>query len=677
MVGEPLTVLGACHHDCPDTCAWEVTVSKGVATRLRGSGSHPVTRGSLCPKVNRYLDRVYHPDRVLTPLRRVGPKGSGEFEAISWDDAIALMADRIRSRMDAGCPESILQFSFAGTQGLVQMGTTIDRLFDLIGAADIRRELCGVTAFRGAARVLGTPFSIDPESMRHARTIVLWGTDTRMTNRHLWATVEAARHAGATVIVIDPVRTETARAADVHLAVRPGTDTALVLGLIRVLDREDLLDRTWIAEHTTGWAALQESAQSWTPEQTEAECGLPDGTVEWLARLLATQTPTALRTLVGPEHRRGGEEILRAITMLAAVLGAWREVGGGLARSTAAWADAALAKTPRVPRRKFNMARLGEVLIGADPDWSIDTLVVHNCNPAVVLPAQQKVLEGLSREDLFTVVIDQFITDTASFADLVLPATTQIEQLDLVPSWGHLYLALNQPAITPRGESLPNSEIARRLGRALGLDDPLLERSDEQVIRDALASGHPLLDGITYESLVEHGWQRLAVPADARLYVDDIPGVSGGAMRLGALEPIENSGAAGETQPYPLTLISRKQVRTFLNSHYGGFADHLPPSGEPMLQIHAEDAQARDIRNGDRVRVSNDQGELTLGVQISDQMQPGLVAIPFGWWNSSTPQRRSVNLLTNAAVREDDRGSAYFHDTYVEVERCELTGLQD
>lgn len=667
MAGEPLSVLGACHHDCPDTCAWEVTVEDGVATRLRGSPSHPVTRGSLCPKVNRYLDRVYHPDRVLTPLRRVGAKGSRDFEEITWGDAIEIIARRVRERLDQGRPESIVQFSFAGTQGLVQMGETIDRLFDLIGATDIRRELCGVSAFRGAARVLGTPYSIDPESMRQARTIVLWGTDTRMTNRHLWPTIEAARHAGATIIAIDPIRTETARAADVHLQPRPGTDVALVLGIVHVLDRDGLIDAEWIDERTSGWAELAASASEWTPERADEMCGLPDGTVAWLAPLLATQTPTAFRTLIGPEHRRGGEEILRAVTMLAAALGSWQNFGGGLARSTAAWPETALAGTPRIPRPAFNMARLGEVLTEEDP--FADTLVVHNCNPAVIVPDQNRVIDGLSREDLFTVVIDQFITDTAAYADIVLPATTQVEQLDLAPSWGHMYLALNRPAIEPRGQALPNSEIARRLGAALGLEDEWLYRSDEQVIRDALASGHPLLEGITYESLSERGWQRLAVPAGARLYIDEIPGVANERMRLGALD-VEAAAAAHspEVDPrYPLTLISRKQVRTFLNSQYGGFADHRPPVGEPLLQIHAEDAHARGIRAGDRVDVRNERGELTLTAQISDQLQPGLVAIPFGWWNDSTPQGRSVNALTNAAVGRGDRGSAYFHDTYVEV----------
>lgn len=662
--GAPLTVLGACHHDCPDTCAWEVTVVEGRATRLRGQSGHPVTRGSLCPKVNRYLDRVYHPDRVLTPLRRVGPKGAAEFEPISWAEAIEAVAEEVRARLRSGHPGSILQYSFAGTQGLVQMGTTIDRLFDLIGACDIRRELCGFTASTGAASVMGTPYSIDPESIRHARTIVLWGTDTRITNRHLWPSIEAAREAGASIIAIDPVRTETARAADLHLQVRPGTDVALVLGLVHVLDLDRLVDQAWIDQHTEGWAELRASARVWDPERASYVCGVSAEAITHLAHRLATHTPAALRTLIGPEHREGGHEILRAVTMLAAVLGGWREVGGGLARSTSAWPAAALAATPRIPRPQVNMARLGEVLV----DGQVDMLVVHNCNPAVMVPDQNRVIDGLMRDELFTVVIEQFITDTAAYADIVLPSTTQIEQLDLVPSWGHFYLSLNQPAIAPLGEALSNSEIARRLGRALDLKDDLLYRSDEEVIRDALGSGHPLLEGITYESLVESGWQRINVSPESRLYADPIDGVSTQTLRLGALVP-SIQVAPSAVDEYPLNLISRKQNRAFLNSHYGGFDEHFPPVGEPLVQIHARDAASRDIVTGDRVRVFNERGELTLTAQVSDQMQPGLVAIPFGWWHSSTAEGRAVNALTNPTVRDDDRGSAYFHDTFVEIAR--------
>ena len=665
-------VRGACHHDCPDTCAWEVTVRAGVAVDLRGSTDHPVTQGTLCPKVNRFLDRVYHQERLLNPLRRVGPKGSGEFEPITWPEALSAIADRLRPLMAAGTPESILQFSFAGTQGVVQMGVMLDRLFDRIGASDIRRDLCGATAWEGAASVLGTPMGVDPQSLAHSQTIVLWGTNTRITNRHLWPTIEQARANGAVVIAVDPVRTDTARHADVHIQPRPGTDVALVLALVHILDRDGLVDPGWLEDHTTGWTDLQASARTWSPDRASAVTGVSPEQITWLAHRMATGRPTGIRTLIGMEHRENGREIVRAVTMLPAVLGTWRDVGGGLARSTQVWQLSALAMPERPARREVNMARLGEVLTAPrESDPHITALFVHNCNPAVILPDQNRVIDGLARSDLFTVVIEQFLTDTARYADIILPATTQIEHLDLAPAWGHFFLALNRPAITPVGQALPNSEIARRLAAALGIDDPLLAMSDEAVVRSLLASGHPFLAGITYEYLVEHGFARLAVPANLRPHVDPLPGLPVTRMRLGALDASSGTetpnGDSSLTSTYPLALITRKQHVAFLNTSYGGFASHQPHRGEPVVQVHPDDARHRDISDGSQVRVYNDRGSLTVTAQLSDDLQPGLVALPFGWWNASTPEGRAANALTNARVAADDRGSAYFHDTLVEI----------
>ena len=671
-VPEQLTVLGACHHDCPDTCAWEVTVEDGVAVRLRGSSTHPFTRGALCPKVNRFIDRVYDPERLLHPLRRTGPKGSGEFERITWDEAIAEVAGRMRGLIESGGAEGILQFGSAGTQGALQMGVALNRLFDVLGASDIRGEICGTTSRMGAADVLGVPLSADPESIRHARTIVLWGTNPRITNRHLWPFIEEARAAGAHVTLVDPVRTETAKSVDEHLQVRPGSDVALVLGLVHVLERDALLDAEWLGARTTGAAELLASARDWTPARAAEATGVDARSIEALAHRMATQGPTLVRALIGSEHRENGLEIARAVAMLPAVLGSWREVGGGLARSTSSWPGLALNEPQRPQRRLVNMARLGQVLTVPGPDDpTVELLFVHNANPAGILPDQNRVIAGLQREDLFTVVVEQFLTDTAAYADLVLPATTQLEHLDLMDSWGHLYLALNQPAIDPLGEALPNSELARRLAAALGLADPVLVRSDEDLIRDLLASSHPFLDGITYERLAAEGWARLAVPEGARPHVDPLPGAPVTTMRLGALEHRPGRETADGRSPlgdrYPLALISRKQHNKFLNSSYGGHTGHHPSGGRPTLQIHPADAAARGLTSGDDVRVHNDRGSLTLVAEVSDDLQPGLVAIPFGWWHRSTPEGRAVNALTNAAVADDDRGSAFFHDTLVEV----------
>jgi anaerobic selenocysteine-containing dehydrogenase len=456
--------------------------------------------------------------------------------------------------------------------------------------------------------------------------------------------------------------------------VRPGSDVALVLGLVHVLERDGLVDADWIAGHTSGWEDLRRSAAPWDPVRTAEATGLDPERIEWLAHRMATEGPTGIRSLIGPEHREHGQEILRAIAMLPAVLGSWREVGGGLARSSQVWHEVALAVEDRPVRRTVNMSRLGEVL--AEPgalDPPIELLVVHNSNPAVILPDQNRVVAGLEREDLFTVVVEQFLTDTARYADVVLPATTQIEQLDLAISWGHLYLALNQPAIAPRGEALPNTEIARRLATALRLDDPRLHAGDEELVRELLGTGHPFLEGITFERLAAEGWARLAVPDGARPHVDPIPDVPTTPMRLGRLEHVVGRETP-EGDPllagrFPLALVSRKQHPKFLNAQYAGFPAHLPSSGAPALQVHPVDAARRGIGSGDVVRVHNDRGELTLVAEVTEDLQPGLVAIPFGWWHRSSPEGRAVNALTNPTVAESDRGSAFFHDTLVEVVR--------
>jgi len=681
-------VRGACHHDCPDTCAWIATVEDGRATHLRGDPDHPFTAGELCPKVNRYLDRVYHPDRLLTPLRRVpgSTKGDPAFEPIGWDEAIDLVAGRLADAVAAHGPETVLPYAFAGTQGLVQMGMMADRVFDALGATRLHRHLCGVTAWLGAADVHGLPDGMDPEDLRHSRTILLWGTNTLVTNRHLWPTLEAARADGATVVAVDPIRTTTAERVDHHVQPRPGTDVALVLGMVHVLERDGHIDHDFVDRYATGADELLASARPFDPEATEAATGVPAATVEWLATTFATGRPAAVRVLVGLEHRQHGQEAHRALAMLPAVTGAWREVGGGLCRSTQQYFDRVLvdpvsrrvgAERPRV----VNMAALGEVLAGThrgEPlDPPITALVVHNCNPATIVPDQNAVLDGLARDDLFTVVLEQFMTDTARYADVVLPATAQVEHLDLMNSWGHLYLSLNRPAIAPVGDCLPNTEVFRRLAASMGLDGPGLADDDETMVRQLLDSDHPWLDGIDLERLDAEGWVRLQLPVGYRPPLDGPIETPDGRLRLGALDPTpgdETPDGVRLADPeraarYPLGLMTRKQHARFLNSHYGGFTAHHPrsPAADgaapgPVLDVHPVDAAARGVVDGDLVRVFNDRGSMELPAAVVDRVQPGLVAVPFGWWG------RGVNALTNPAVGRHI-GSAAFHDTLVQVER--------
>ncbi len=644
-------------------------MSNGRAVSLRGNTEHPTTRGQLCPKVNRYLERVHHPDRILQPLARSGPKGSGSFEPIGWNEAMARIADRMAVLRDAGRTEAILPYSFDGTQGVIQKGVLSDRFFALLGTSDVHRHLCGVTAWLGAADVSGAPFGIDPLELSHARTIVLWGTNTYHTNRHLWPVIEEARAKGACIVVVDPVHTPTARRADEYLQLKPGSDVALVLGLIGVLRRDGLLDQEWIANHTRGWDELVASVDSVTLEGISDETGIAVERIEWLARQFATQRPAAVRSLVGPEHRGNGRDIMRAIALLPAVTGAWRDVGGGLARSTQIYFETAL-NSPTPPtsdgqRRRFNMADLGAVLTDKDLDPPIELLFVHNSNPAVICPDQNRVIDGLRREDLFTVVSEQFMTDTARYADLVLPATTQLEHLDLGIAWGHLFLSLNQPAIEPLGEARPNTEVFRRLARSLGLDDPLFTRTDEELIRGLLDSDHPWMRGITYERLEQRTWLRLGVPEGFRPNVDALPATEHGRLELGALaHRPSRAGQVGQ-----LMLLSRKQHLRFLNANYGGFTDHFPDPPQPRIELHPDDAAARGIDGGDLVQVSNERGTLTIEAVISSDLQPGLASMAFGWWNRHTPQARSVNALSNPTTPADGRGSAAFHDTWVFVQR--------
>ncbi len=670
---DELVVRGSCHHDCPDSCVWDVSVVDGKAVRLRGNSDHPTTQGQLCPKVNRLLDRVYHPDRLTVPLRRVGPKGSGEYEPIGWDEALGTIARRFSEVIASSGGEAILQYSLDGTQGLIQKGIMADRFFNTIGASDIRRHLCGVTAWLGAAEVSGLPFGIDPEDLALSKTIILWGTNTQLTNRHLWPVIEQARNNGATVTVIDPIRTATAQRADEFLQIRPGTDVALVLAMIHVLDRDDLLDPQWLGDHTTGSEELRASAAQMPPAEAAEITGIAAERIEKLALAYATARPSAIRTLVGPEHREHGQEIMRAIALLPAVAGTWRDHGGGLARSTQVYFEEALNLPDELdpPRRKFNMARLGAVLNDTSLAPPIEALLVHNCNPAVVCPDQSAVVAGLERDDLFTVVIEQFMTDTARYGDIVLPSTTQIEHADLGLAWGHLYLALNEAAIEPVGEALPNTEIFRRLAAAMGLDQPSLRDSDETMIRLLLDSDHEWLEGISYEGLVENTWQRLNVDPGHRPNVDSVANTADQRLHLGALSyaaGAETPGAGGHSR-FPLALISRKQHVKFLNANYGGFDKHLPSEAEPLLQIHEVDAQDRGLATGDTVRIFNDRGSLTLTCTIDDDVQPGVVAIPFGWWHRHAPEQRTVNVLTNPTVAPNDIGSPAFHDTLVQVVR--------
>ncbi|MFN0026939.1 MAG: molybdopterin-dependent oxidoreductase [Acidimicrobiales bacterium] len=686
MTDATRTVLGTCHHDCPDSCGWVVTVEGERAVKLRGNPDHPFSQGELCPKVNRFLDRVYSPDRLLHPLRRVGAKGEGRFEPISWDDALAEIAAEWTERIARHGGETLLGYYDAGTQGLIQMTSLDRRLFAALGASQLDATICGSTARTGVALTNGTGLGPDPMDIVQSRFIVLWGTNTRLTNRHLWPFIEQARSNGATVVVIDPLRTITADAADWFIQPLPGTDAALALAMMHVIVGENLVDRTWVEAHTVGYEDLVGRVAAWTPARAAAVCGLEAAEIERLARAYAGTRPAVIRTLIGAEHHEQGAELFRAMACLPALVGAWRDLGGGLIRSSGSWIDDILVGiegpggAEAWTTRHINMGRIGHALTDPQLAPPLTALYVWNANPLLSAPSAQLTRRGLQRPDLFTVVHEQFLTDTARYADIVLPATTQLEQIDVVPAWGHLYVGWNEAAIAPLGEARSNTEVFRNLAAALGRTEPWLFDDDLSLIDQRLAGGHPRLAAINAASLRQAGFLRLAVDEPLLPFADGgFPTPSGkvelraeGLVALG-LDPLPTFTPARESlggdvslaARHPLQLMTPKTHPGFLNTSYSVSPRHAPDSG-PFVEVDPFDAAARGLSDGEQVRVFNDRGELVLPLRFSGRVRPGVVAIPFGWWERQHGGGPAVNVLTND-TECDLGGGVAFSDTLVEI----------
>ena len=677
--GELTIVRGACGHDCPDTCAWVVEARNGKAERLYGNPEHPFTRGTLCAKVNHYLERVYHPDRVLFPLKRIGVKGSGQFVRTTWDEALADIASRWNSLIAESGAESILPFSFAGNQGLIQMASLDQRLFGLLGCSKLERALCGEVAGQGLTATNGSGFGVDPEELIHSRFIVLWGTNTVVTNLHLWPIITEARRRGAKIVVIDPVRTRTAEQADWHLALKPASDGALALAMMHVIIRDNLVDHDYVEQYAVGFPQLADRVKTLTPEVAAAVTGLSAEEIERFAHAYATSKPSLIRLLIGLEHHRNGAMMFRTIACLPVLTGAWRDRGGGLARSTGALQYSTLniqgllmPEKDQPGVRSLNMRNLGDDLCSRELDPPIRSLCVYNCNPAVSIPNQPRIVEGLKREDLFTVVHDLFVTETARFADYVLPATSQIESLDIVPAWGHHYLTLNRPAIEPVGESVSNTEFFRRLAKALGRNEPWLYESDESLLRSSLASGHPWLEGITYERLWDEGFARLNHERDWRPFAQGrFPTRSGKAELFSdtllekGFDPLPAVGEVRRASGTQLQLITGKTLH-FLNSSYSHVERHRRREGVLFVAMNGRDAQSRGISDGQRVEVSNSLGTVEALCRISDSVATGVVWMPFGGLKDASDRPFSANTLTTAEATDWGGGGA-FYDTLVEI----------
>jgi anaerobic selenocysteine-containing dehydrogenase len=662
-------------------------VTDGVAVKLRGNQDHPYSQGELCPKVNRFLDRVYSPDRILTPLRRVGAKGAGQFEPVSWDDALATVADNLHRVIDTYGAEAVLPYSSAGNQSLLSVMGLDGRFFHHMGATRLVRALCGPTVGAGITMTNGTGKTLDPLELRHSKLIILWATNTRLTNRHLWPTIEAARKSGARVVVIDQLRTITADSADEFIQPLPGTDVALMLGMMHVLIRDRLTDDEWIAAHTLGFAELAAHVATWTPERAADVCGLSPDVVERLAHAYGTIRPVAIRTLIGAEHHTNGAMFFRTLAALPALVGAWRDIGGGLSRSVGVdqgkgVIDEAAVTRPdllagRTPRW-LNMSRLGADLTDESLDPPVKAIVVWNANPVVTVPNSDAIRRGFARDDLFTVVHEQFLTDTARYADIVLPATTQIESRDVVQAWGHLWLGWNEAAIAPRGESCNNTELFRRLAGAMGYTEPALFDDDDAILSQALGSKEAV------DELETAGWRRVPYPEDGRPFGSGQFPTASGRVELVSealttmghpslptfVPPLESPlGDPARFARFPLQLLAPKHHGRFLNSSYSPLPKHGPAEGVPFVELDATDAARRGLADGDLAEVFNDRSSVTLPVRVAGRVRPGVVAIPFGWWASQHPDGRAANALTNDTLTDWGGGVAYF-DTLVEVRKA-------
>ena len=681
-------VRGACPHDCPDTCAMLVTVESGRAVRVAGDPDHPFTRGFLCAKVNRYVERTYQQDRVLHPMRRVGPKGSGRFERTTWDSALAEIAERlndIRSSSDGA--QAILPYSYAGTMGMVQGSSMDRRLFHRIGASMLDRTICSMAGTVGMRMTVGANAGADPEGIPSSDLILLWGTNTLTANPHLWPFVLEARARGAKVIAIDPIQTRTAVQCDEWIGIRPGTDAALALGMMHVLFGLRLEDAAYIRAHTIGIDQLRDRVNEYSPERVSTITGVPVETIVSLGERYARSRAAFIRVNYGLQRHRGGGMAVRTIACLPALTGHWRRAGGGVQLSSSAnfTFDKRALERPDLspPVRTINMIRLGEALttrdagVGGPP---VRALVVYNSNPAAVAPDRNAVLRGMAREDLFTVVLEHFQTDTADYADILLPATTQLEHWDVHLSYGHHYVTLNQPSIEPLGEALPNSEIFRRLAARMGLDEPMFRDDDVTLIRQALGGSRGRLEGITFETLLEKGWVRLNLPKPYLPYADGGFTTPSGKCELYSqrmadmgLDPLpaftppyefpEEVPALAER--YPLTLIS-SPAHQFLNSTFVNVESLRRAANEPECLLHPVDAERRGIAVGARVVVHNDRGAFTAVARVEEGIRPGVVWAPSIWWGKFAADGANANQTTSQ--RETDMGHGpVFYDNLVEV----------
>jgi anaerobic selenocysteine-containing dehydrogenase len=680
MSDDVRVIRAACPHDCPDTCAMQVTVQDGRVVRIQGDPDHPPTHGALCTKVSRYAERTYHPERVLHPMKRVGPKGAGQWQRVGWDEALDDIAARLKA-IAARDAQAILPYSYAGTMGLVQGESMAARFFHKLGASRLDRTICASAGGEALIATYGGKLGMHVEDFVHAKLILIWGSNSIASNLHFWTFAQQAKRAGAKLVCIDPRRTETADKCHQHVALKPGTDGALALGLMHELVANDWLDHDYLARHVDGWPALRERALQWPPERAAEVCGITVDELRQLARDYGSMRPAAIRLNYGMQRVHGGGSAVRLIALLPCLTGAWTQRGGGMLLSASSWSGrfvdgAALERPDLMPMcdgklpRIINMSTIGDDLLReASPAFGpqVQALVVYNSNPVAVAPDSRRVAAGFARDDLFTVVLEHFMTDTADLADYVLPATTQLEHLDVHKSYGHTYVLINHPSIATVGEALPNTEIFRRLAARMGFDEACFADSDEQIACAAFRR-----EAVDFDTLATQGWLRVPVP--------ELPFADGGFATtngkaqaapagLGVPDHVPNYESPASTPElaarYPLAMIS-PPARNFLNSSFVNVTSLRTIEREPLLEIHPDDAAARHIADGGVVEVFNDRGCYRCKVAVSTRARPGVVNGLGVWWKKFGVAGTNVNELTSQRLTDIGRAPT-FYDCLVEV----------
>ena len=679
-----------------------VTVENGRATKVEGNPDHPFTQGTLCGKVSDYLDRVYSKERILYPMRRVGPKGSRQFERISWDAALDEITNRLQQIISNYGAEAIMPCSYLGHEGLLNGLTVGDPFFNRLGATISERTFCASGTSTAYMMTCGLTHGTDPDTFKHSKYIILWGCNALSTNIHLWPFIKAARQQGAKLVVVDPVQTRTAKQADWHIPILPGTDGALALGMMSVIINENLIDADYVEKYTVGYEELKQRANQYPPERVAEITGIAAADVVTLAREYATTQPAVIRLGVALEKQAGGGQGVRAICCLPALVGAWRYLGGGLLQAPMwpfpiRWDVVHRPQFIRPGTRVVNQWQLGAALTGElQLDPPLKALFVYNCNPVTQSAEQDKIVAGLARPDLFTVVSEQFLTDTADYADIVLPATTQIENWDLMFSWGHTYVTINQPAIAPVGEAVPNTELFRRLAARMGFKEECFGLSDEELVEQVLDWSAPVMDGIDLELLQRQGYAKLKV-APVPHATGNFPTPSGKcefkssvaidsnfvlpAFRQGCevyqpgtpLDPLPCYTPQRESAPsnpelasrYPLSLLSAKPHQ-FVNSCFANLAKHQKLQGEPKVTLNPQDAQIRGIVEGQSVKVFNDRGAFQVRAHVSDITRPGVVVAPLGYWRKLSAAGNTINAATASTFADMGRAAAV-GDCLVEV----------